>query len=178
MDLKGSRTHANLMSAFMAEAQASIKYAIFQEQSITDGYQAISHVFKETSENEKAHAKQWFKFLHDGIQMTNVNLMDAAKGEHFEWSELYKTYGDVAREEGFEDIAKMFHLVGDVEKSHEDRYNKLVKDMQNKQVFKKDSPVTWHCRYCGHLHSGTDAPEMCPLCKHKQAYFEIYNING
>lgn len=174
MELKGSRTEANLMSAFVGESQAAVKYWIFEESAKEDGYEEIANVFKITSENEKAHAKQWFKFLHEGIQPTQTNLEDAIKGEHFEHTEMYANFAKQAYEEGFDVIAKMFEMVGKIEAHHEEKYNKHLSEMKSKQVFKKTNAIDWHCRYCGNVVNGTNAPEICPVCKNKQAYFEVY----
>lgn len=177
MDLKGSRTEANLMAAFVGESQAAEKYWIFAKKAKTDGYEQISAIFDETSKNEQAHAYQWFKLLHNGLQPTLANLQDAAKGEHFEWSDMYKGFAEEAKQEGFSNIADLFEITAKIESEHEQRYNKLIKNVQDKSVFNKPQEVTWKCRYCGNIHKSTTAPLVCPLCQHPQAYFQIKEEN-
>ncbi len=176
-ELKGSRTEANLAYAFAGESQARNKYTYFASQAKKEGYEQISAFFLETAENEKEHAKLWFKHLHNGIGPTAENLKDAAAGENEEWTQMYKGFAEVAREEGFIDIAKQFEGVALIEKSHEERYLKLLKNLESGDVFKRDEKTTWFCRNCGHLHYGAEAPESCPVCAHPKAYFEIRNVN-
>ncbi|NLU45512.1 MAG: rubrerythrin family protein [Euryarchaeota archaeon] len=174
MELKGSKTEANLWTAFSGECQARTKYAYYASQAKKEGYEQIAEIFLETAENEKEHAKLWFKALHGGsVPMTVDNLKDAAAGENYEYSDMYKTFAEVARKEGFSDIANLFQGVGDVEKVHEERYLDLLKNIQEGKVFKKDNVIVWKCRNCGHIHVGTDAPEECPVCAHPRAYFEV-----
>ena len=174
MNLKGTRTEANLLAAFAGESQARNKYTYYASAARKEGYQQIADIFEKTAANEKEHAKLWFKYLHDGaIPATMENLKDAAAGERFEWTEMYKEFADVADDEGFAEIANAMRLVADVEKEHEARYNALLKNVQDGKVFEKDSSVVWICRNCGHVHVGNAAPDECPTCKHAQAYFEI-----
>lgn len=173
MELKGSQTEKNLETAFAGEAQASIKYMYFSSQAKKDGYVQISNIFAETAGNEKEHAKLWYKLLHGGIAPTEKNLIAAAEGENFEWTKMYACFAKVAKEEGFTDIAAMFEAVANVEKEHEARYLKLLDNVQKETVFKKDRPMLWKCANCGHIHYGDSAPQVCPVCLHPQAYFEI-----
>ncbi len=178
MDFKGSRTEANLLAAFAGESQARNKYTYYASAARKEGYQQIADIFEKTADNEKEHAKLWFKYLHNGeIPSTKENLKDAAAGENYEWTEMYKEFADVAEEEGFVEIANAMRLVADVEKEHEKRYNALLKNVEDKKVFEKDEVVVWVCRNCGHVHVGKTAPELCPTCKHPQAYFEIKSDN-
>ena len=174
MNLKGTQTEANLLAAFAGESQARNKYTYYASAARKEGYQQIADIFEKTADNEKEHAKLWFKYLHDGaVPATMENLKDAAAGERYEWTEMYKEFADVADEEGFGEIAKAMRLVADVEKEHETRYNALLKNVQENKVFEKDTSVVWICRNCGHVHVGNAAPDECPTCKHAQAYFEI-----
>lgn len=174
MNFKGSRTEANLLAAFAGESQARNKYTYYASAARKEGYQQIAEIFETTANNEKEHAKLWFKYLHNGsIPSTVENLKDAAAGENYEWTEMYKDFAKVADEEGFTEIAEAMRLVADVEKEHEARYNALLKNVQEKKVFEKDQVVVWICRNCGHVYVGKQAPEVCPTCKHAQAYFEI-----
>ena len=174
MELKGSRTEANLLAAFAGESQARNKYTYYASAAKKEGYQQIAEIFETTANNEKEHAKLWFKYLHGGaVPGTEDNLKDAAAGEKYEWTEMYKEFAEVAEEEGFAEIAEAMRLVGEVEKEHEARYNTLLKNVQEKKVFAKDDEVVWVCRNCGHVHVGKEAPEECPTCKHSQAYFEL-----
>jgi len=175
-ELKGSKTEANLAYAFAGEAQARTKYTYYASQAKKEGYEQISAIFLETAENEKEHAKLWFKLIH-GIGTTAENLKDAAAGEHEEWSKMYKEFAEIAREEGFLDIAEQFEGVAKVEKAHEERYLKLLQNIEEGKVFKKDGEVVWKCRNCGHLHYGKEAPEVCPVCAHPRAYFELHAAN-
>ncbi|MGI6169764.1 MAG: rubrerythrin [Christensenellales bacterium] len=173
MELKGSKTEANLLAAFAGEAQARTKYNYYASQARKEGLNQIADFFDETAMNEKEHAKLWFKLLHDGIPATADNLVDAAAGEHYEWTDMYAGFATVAREEGFDKIAAMFELVGSVEKEHEERYLKLLDNIKQDKVFKRDTQQEWKCNNCGYIHHGSDAPEICPACQHAKAYFEI-----
>ena len=178
MNLKGSKTEANLMAAFAGESQARNKYTYYASKAKKDGYEQMAAIFEETAGNEKEHAKLWFKLLHDGaIPDTMTNLKDAANGENYEWTEMYAEFAKTAREEGFDDIAKKFELVGAVEKEHEERYLKLLSNIENEEVFKKEESTVWVCRNCGHVHVGKFAPKACPTCDHPQAYFELRKEN-
>ena len=173
-ELKGSRTEANLMTAFAGESQARNKYSYYASKAKKDGYEQIAAIFEETAANEKEHAKMWFKFLCGGsIQDTITNLEDAANGENYEWTEMYDEFAKVAKEEGYDEIARLFAAVGAVEKEHEERYRKLLDNIKREVVFKKEESVVWVCRNCGHVHVGKMAPKMCPTCSHPQSYFEI-----
>lgn len=173
MDLKGTKTEQNLAAAFAGESQARNKYTYYASQAKKDGYVQIAALFEETANNEKEHAKLWFKLLNGGVPKTEVNLKDAAEGEHFEWTEMYPTFAKEAREEGFEAIAKMFEGVAAIEKAHEERYLKLLENVKEGLVFTKDGDKIWKCSNCGHLCVGKSAPTVCPVCAHPQAYFEI-----
>ena len=172
MELKGSRTEANLMTAFAGESQARNKYSYYASKAKKDGYVQIAQIFEETANNEKEHAKIWFKLLHDGgIPTTVENLKDAAEGENYEWTEMYAEFAKVAKEEGFDKIAALFEMVGAIEKEHEERYKKLLANIQEGIVFSRDNDMVWICSNCGHIHIGKKAPELCPVCAHPQAYF-------
>ena len=178
MDIKGTKTEANLMTAFAGESQARTKYTYYASRAKKDGYEQIAGIFTETADNEKEHAKLWFKLLHDGqIPDTVENLKDAAAGENYEWTDMYATFAKEAREEGFDDIARMFDFVGQIEKHHEERYRKLLANIEEGKVFKRDDVYVWKCRNCGHIHVGKEAPQICPTCKHPQAYFESLSEN-
>jgi len=178
MELKGSKTEQNLMTAFAGESQARNKYTYFASKAKKEGYEQIAAIFEETAGNEKEHAKMWFKLLCGGeIQDTMSNLKAAADGENYEWTDMYFEFAKVAREEGFDDIAKKFDLVGAVEKHHEERYLKLLLNIENNEVFKREESTVWVCRNCGHVHVGKMAPMMCPTCAHPQAYFELRSTN-
>jgi len=178
MEFKGSRTQANLMAAFAGESQARNKYTYYASKAKKDGYEQIAAIFTETADNEKEHAKIWFKELHDGaVPSTIDNLRDAAAGENYEWTEMYKEFAEVAREEGFDRIASLFEMVGKIEKEHEERYNTLLKNLEEGIVFERSEEVVWVCRNCGHIHVGKSAPKVCPTCAHPQSYFEIKKTN-
>lgn len=174
MELKGSKTEKNLLEAFAGEAMARTKYTYYSSKAKKEGYEQIAAIFMETAENEKEHAKLWFKALHnDEIPSTIQNLLDAASGEHFEWSDMYYRMAKEAREEGFLRLAALFDGVAKVEKEHEDRYRKLIQNLEEGKVFEKDGIVIWKCRNCGYLHVAKKVPEVCPVCSHKKAFFEI-----
>ena len=174
MELKGSNTEQNLMAAFAGESQARNKYTYFASKARKDGFEQIAAIFEETANNEKEHAKMWFKELHGGeIQDTAANLQAAADGENYEWTDMYAEFAKVAREEGFEDLAVKFEEVGKIEKSHEERYLKLLGNVKEKKVFSKDGDAIWVCRNCGHIVVGKQAPEVCPVCAHPQSFFEV-----
>ncbi len=172
-ELKGSKTEANLMTAFAGESQARNKYTYYASKAKKDGYVQISQLFTETANNEMEHAKLWFKLLHGGVPSTVENLKDAADGENFEWTDMYATFAKEAREEGFDSIADQFEGVAAIEKEHEERYRKLLENIETGKVFKAGSVVMWKCENCGHIHVGEAAPELCPVCAHEQAYFAI-----
>ena len=172
MELKGTKTEQNLMIAFAGESQARNKYTYYASQAKKEGFVQISKIFEETANNEKEHAKIWFKFLHDGsIPQTLINLQDAADGENYEWTDMYATFAKEAKEEGFEQLAILFELVGKIEKEHEERYRKLLANLKNGTVFEKAEKVTWECSNCGYSFDGESAIELCPVCKHPKAYF-------
>ena len=174
MELKGSRTEANLMAAFAGESQARNKYDYYASQAKKDGYVQIAAIFEETAKNEKEHAKMWFKLLHGGkVPTTTTNLKDAADGENFEWTDMYRKFAEEARAEGFEDIAKHFEGVAAIEKEHEERYRKLLGNIEQGLVFTRDGDMIWQCSNCGHIHIGKQAPEVCPVCNHPESYFQI-----
>ena len=174
MELKGSRTEANLMAAFAGESQARNKYTYYASKAKKDGFVQIANIFEETANNEKEHAKIWFKLLHDGeIPTTAVNLEDAAAGENYEWTDMYANFAKVAKEEGFDKIAFLFEQVANIEKEHEERYRKLLANVNDKVVFSKDNDVIWQCSNCGHIIVGKIAPDLCPVCDHPQSYFQI-----
>lgn len=175
-DLKGSKTEKNLWAAFAGESQATNKYAYFASAAKKEGYEQISEIFTETQKNEKEHAKLWFKYLK-GIGNTAENLNSAAKGENYEWTEMYKEFAEIAREEGFDEIAEKFEGVGEIEKKHEERYMKLLNNIQEDSVFNKKEEIVWKCRNCGHIHVGNSAPELCPVCNHPKAHFEVRCTN-
>ena len=172
-NLKGSKTEANLQTAFAGESMAHTKYLYFASKAKKDGYVQISKIFEETAGNEKEHAKIWFKLLNDGIGSTPDNLKAAAEGENYEWTDMYATFAKEARAQGFDDIAFLFEQVGAIEKEHEARYLKLLSNVENKIVFSRDGDCIWKCSNCGHIVVGKEAPEVCPVCAHPQAYFEI-----
>ena len=173
----GTKTEKNLMEAFAGESMARNKYTYFASKAKKDGYEQIAAIFQSTADNEKEHAKIWFKLLNGGMGSTLDNLKAAAAGENDEWTEMYARMAKEAREEGFEDIAKLFDGVAAIEKEHEERYLALVSNIENGTVFKKDSKVVWICRNCGHIVDAIEAPKSCPVCAHPQAYFELRLIN-
>ena len=174
MELKGSRTETNLMTAFAGESQARNKYTYYASKARKDGFEQIAAIFEETANNEKEHAKLWFKELHGGnVPSTLENLEDAANGENFEWTHMYKEFAEIAKEEGFERIAYLFEEVAKIEKEHEERYLKLLDNVKEELVFSKDGECIWKCRNCGHIVIGKKAPNICPVCAHPQSYFEI-----
>lgn len=178
MELKGSKTEANLMTAFAGESQAHTKYTYYASAAKKEGYEQIAALFLETAHNEKEHAKIWFKLLHDGaVPDTATNLGDAAAGENYEWTEMYATFAKEAAEEGFAKIAYLFEAVGKIEKEHEERYRALLKNVEEQKVFIKEDVVIWQCANCGHIHVGKNAPEICPVCSHPKAYFQIQAKN-
>lgn len=177
-ELKGSKTEENLRVAFAGEAQAYTKYSYYAKQAKKDGYEQIGSIFQETADNEKAHAKIWFKLLHGGeMPHTPENLVDAAAGEHFEWTDMYEDFAKVAREEGFTKIAVLFEKVGAIERHHEERYRKLLANIEEGIVFTREGDTIWQCRECGNIHIGKRAPERCPVCDHPQAYFQLQQDN-
>ena len=174
MELKGSKTEQNLMTAFAGESQARNKYTYYASKAKKDGYEQIAAIFEETALNEKEHAKIWFKLLHDGeIPSTADNLKDAAEGENYEWTDMYDGFAKTAREEGFTKIAYLFEAVAKIEKEHEERYKKLLENVENGLVFSKDGDKIWKCRNCGHICIGKEAPAVCPVCAHPQSFFEV-----
>lgn len=178
MELKGSKTEKNLQEAFAGESQARNKYTFYASKAKKDGYVQISNIFEETAKNEKEHAEIWFKYLHDGkVPSTEVNLKDAADGENFEWTDMYERMAKEADEEGFTEIAEKFRMVGAIEKHHEERYRKLLKNIEDKVVFSRDGDGIWQCSNCGHIVVGKDAPELCPVCAHPRSYFQLLAEN-
>ena len=173
MELKGSKTEQNLMTAFAGESQARNKYTYFASKAKKDGYEQIAAIFEETANNEKEHAKIWFKLLEGGsIKSTEENLKAAAEGENYEWTDMYAEFAKVAKEEGFDHIAYLFEGVAKIEKEHEERYKKLLKNIEDEIVFSNDGDTIWVCRNCGHIVVGKKAPKVCPVCEHPQSYFE------
>ncbi len=177
-ELKGSKTEKNLMTAFAGESQARNKYTYYASKAKKEGYEQIAELFTETANNEKEHAKIWFKLLHDGdVPDTITNLQDAANGENFEWTDMYDQFAKEAKEEGFDRIAYLFEAVGKIEKEHEARYLKLLENVKNDLVFSKDGDTIWQCANCGHICIGKKAPEVCPVCAHPKAYFRVLAQN-
>ncbi len=173
-ELKGSKTEKNLQEAFAGESMARNKYSYYASQARKDGYEQIAKIFEETANNEKEHAKIWFKLLHgDAIPATAENLLDAAQGENYEWTDMYARFAQEAREEGFTKIAALFDMVGKIEKEHEERYRKLLANVEGQLVFSREGDCIWECANCGHIVIGKKAPEMCPVCKHPKAFFQI-----
>ena len=177
MELKGSKTEANLATAFAGESQARNKYTYYASQAKKDGYEQISAIFTETANNEMEHAKMWFKLLNGGIPSTLVNLKDAAAGENYEWTDMYATFAKEAREEGFDNIARLFEGVAAIEKEHEERYLRLAANIEEGIVFERQGQQVWQCRNCGHVHVGSAAPQVCPVCAHPQSYFQLVEKN-
>ena len=177
-DLKGTKTEANLMAAFAGESQARNKYTYYASKAKKDGYEQIAELFTETANNEKEHAKIWFKLLHDGnVPDTIANLKDAAEGENYEWTDMYKSFAEDAKAEGFDHIAFLFEQVALIEKEHEERDRKLLANIEEGIVFSRDGDMVWICRNCGHIHVGKNAPEVCPVCAHPKSYFELREKN-
>ncbi len=173
MELKGSRTEQNLQAAFAGESQARNKYTYYASKARKEGYNQIADLFEETANNEKEHAKIWFKLLHDGeVPTTSVNLLDAAEGENYEWTDMYAEFARVAKEEGFTRIAFLFEKVGEIERHHEERYRKLLANVEGELVFSREGDTVWQCANCGHIVIGKKAPVKCPVCDHPQAYFQ------
>ena len=174
-ELKGTKTEKNLMEAFAGESQARNKYTFYASKAKKDGFEQIASIFEETANNEKEHAKLWFKALHGGdIPSTLENLLDAAAGEHGEWTDIYVRMAKEAKEEGFDELAFKFEKVGEIEKRHEERYQKLAELVREKKVFKKTEKRIWICRNCGHIYVGEQAPKVCPVCNHPEAFFELF----
>ena len=174
MNLKGTKTEKNLQEAFAGESMARNKYTYFASKAKKEGYVQIAAIFEETAGNEKEHAKMWYKYLNGGaVGSTVENLADAANGENFEWTDMYARMAREAREEGFDEIAEKFEQVGAIEKEHEERYRKLLKNIEDKKVFSKDGDAIWQCTNCGHIVIGKQAPEVCPVCDHPQAFFQV-----
>ena len=171
--LKGSKTEQNLLSAFAGESMARNKYSYYASKAKKEGFVQIANIFEETASNEKEHAKMWFKLLHDGVPSTAENLLDAANGENYEWTDMYATFAKEAREEGFDEIANKFELVAAVEREHEERYRKLLANVEGKLVFSREGDAIWQCLNCGHIMVGKDAPVICPVCDHPQSYFQL-----
>jgi len=177
-DLKGTKTETNLLAAFAGESQARTKYGYYASKARKQGYEQIANFFEETSENEKEHAKIWFKFLHGGdVPDTKANLKDAADGENYEWTDMYAGFAKTAREEGFDNIADLFDQVGGIEKEHEERYRKLLANIEDGKVFARSDNKAWHCMNCGKTVDGKEAPNICPVCAHPRAYFQIKTDN-
>ena len=173
MELKGSKTWKNLETAFAGESMARNKYTYYASKARKDGYVQIARIFEETAANEKEHAELWFKLLHDGMPDTPHNLLDAAEGENYEWTDMYAKMAEEAEAEGFNDIAHRFRAVAAIEKHHEERYRRLLQNIEEGIVFSREGDTVWICRNCGHLHIGKKAPEVCPVCHHKRSFFEI-----
>ena len=178
VDLKGTKTEENLKAALAGESQARVKYEFYASQAKKDGYVEIKDIFQESSDNEKEHAKIWFKLLNGGkVSDTLSNLADAAAGEHYEWTVMYKEFAETARSEGFSQIAFQFEQVGKIEKRHQERYEAILKNVKSNKVFSKAKKVKWECRNCGYIQEGENAPAVCPVCGHPQSYFAIYAEN-
>ena len=173
----GTQTEKNLMAAFAGESEARNKYTYFASRAKKDGFEQISALFLKTADNEKEHAKMWYKELHDGVGATAENLLAAAEGENYEWTDMYAGFAKTAEEEGFPELAAKFRLVAAIEKHHEERYRALLKNVEMAQVFAKSEVKVWECRNCGHIVVGTEAPEICPTCAHPQSYFEVHAEN-
>jgi len=177
MNLKGTKTEKNLLEAFAGESQARNKYTYYASKAKKDGYVQISKIFEETAANEKEHAEIWFKYLHNGVPSTEENLADAASGENFEWTDMYARMAREAREEGFEEIALKFEMVGAIEREHEERYRRLLANIQGGLVFSREGDCIWQCSNCGHIVIGPQAPDICPVCDHAKAYFQLKQEN-
>lgn len=175
-ELKGTKTYKNLETAFAGESMARNKYTYFASKAKKEGYEQMAAIFAETAGNEMEHAKLWYKYIA-GIGTTAENLVEAAGGEHYEWTEMYANFAKEAREEGFDDIAKQMEGVAAIEKTHEERYLALLTNIKNNKVFEKDAPTTWKCINCGHKHVGKEAPDVCPVCNHMKAFFEVDAMN-
>jgi rubrerythrin len=173
----GTQTEKNLEAAFAGESQARNKYTYYASKAKKEGFEQIAALFLKTADNEKEHAKMWFKELHDGMPDTTVNLKDAADGENYEWTDMYAGFAKTAEEEGFPELAAKFRLVADIEKHHEERYRALLKNVEAQEVFQKSEVKVWECRNCGHIVVGTKAPQICPACAHPQSYFEVHAEN-
>ena len=173
MDIKGTKTEVNLMNAFAGESEARNKYTYYALKAREEGYNKIADFFEETAHNEMAHAKMWFKLLHDGIGTTEENLKDAAAGEHYEWTTMYEKFAKEAEEEGFDHIAFLLREVGAIEKYHQERYSELLETLQADKFLKKEEVVEWRCQNCGYIHKGNEALDVCPVCAHPKAFFEI-----
>lgn len=177
-EIKGTKTEKNLMTAFAGESEARNKYTYYASKAKKDGYEQIAALFLETAQNEKEHAKIWFKLLHGGeVPGTAENLLDAAEGENYEWTDMYATFAKEAREEGFDHIAFLFDAVGKIEKEHEERYRRLLANVEGGLVFSRDGDMVWQCANCGHIHVGKKAPEVCPVCEHPKSYFQLVAKN-
>lgn len=176
-ELKGTKTEANLKAAYSGESEARNKYTYYASKAKKEGYEQISELFLETANNEKEHAKIWFKALHDGMPDTRANLLDAATGEHYEWTEMYVNFAKDAKEEGFDKIAMLFDGVAKIEKEHEERYKELLTNVEDGLVFSREGDAIWQCANCGHIHVGKKAPAKCAVCDHPQAYFKILAKN-
>lgn len=177
-ELKGTKTEKNLMEAFAGESMARNKYTYFASRAKKDGFEQIAAIFEETAANEKEHAKMWFKYLEGGaVKDTRSNLKAAAEGENYEWTDMYDGFAKDAEEEGFTELAAQFRAVAAIEKTHEERYRALLNNVEQKAVFEKSGVTVWECRNCGHIVVGTAAPEVCPVCKHPKAYFEVRKEN-
>lgn len=173
LELKGSKTETNLLAAFAGESEARNRYTYFAEKAKKDGYEQIAAIFQETADNEKEHAKIWYKLLKGAIGDTGSNLREAAAGENYEWTDMYAGFAREAREEGFDEIARLFESVAKIEKEHEERYLKLLANVEGKMVFSKDGDAIWVCRNCGHVCIGKEAPQVCPVCKHPQSFYQL-----
>ena len=173
----GTQTEKNLQAAFAGESQARSKYTFFASVAKKQGYEQIAALFLKTADNEKEHAKIWFKLLHDGMPDTLTNLADAAAGENYEWTDMYDSFAKTAEEEGFPELAQKFRLVGEIERHHEERYRALLRNVETAKVFEKSEVKVWECRNCGHIVVGTKAPDVCPTCNHPQSYFEVHAEN-
>ncbi|MDR3215085.1 MAG: rubrerythrin family protein [Bacilli bacterium] len=177
MELKGSKTEQNLMAAYAGESQARVKYGYYAAQAKKEGYNELGDLFELTSHNENQHAKIWFKLLHDGMPTTEENILDCVAGENYEWQDMYKGFAQTAKEEGFTKIARLFEMVGGIEKDHAQRYQNMHDELVNNELFEKETEVEWICAKCGFRHKGKVAPKICPVCEHPQGYYEIYKEN-